>query len=1301
MKTRILIVLSILSCSCISKTFSQSVSINTTGNAADTSAILDITSASKGILIPRMTSTQKLAIYQPADGLLIYQTDGVAGFYFYNSSISSWKLLAGVTGSAGITSLNGLTDANQTLAIPGTTGTAPNWVSGAATHTLNLPLASAAGVTAGLLSNADWNTFNNKQSALTTGNLTSADLTVTNGTGAVIGSGVSLNLNTSGVTAATYGSNTGTSYPIITVDSKGRITSATAGNIAFPSAITTLNGLTTAIQKFGTPGTSGTAPNWVSSNGFHYINIPLASASGVTAGLLSNADWNSFKTSTTDKWSLTGNAGTNSGTNFLGTTDNVSLRFQSFSTQGIILDSLGNVGIGSSPTFTAGVAREKFLVDAGSSTAPTPTGAFNIISGKGYLDSYLQLNVQNRAATALASSDIVASNDAATEAANFIDMGINSSGNTSTGVLGGVNTGYLYSTGSDFAIGNASANRSLNFFTGGTLATNERMRIDGLGNVGIGTQTPAYKLQVSATADPLSLLGVQTGTNTTTDSLLTITGGIVKKLPVGTFASASNAIASLNGLTATTQTFATPGTSGTAPAWNSTASSHTLNIPLASASGVTAGLLSNADYTIFNNKVSTTRTISTTLPLQGGGNLSANRTLSITDAGADGTTKGAATFAVADFDATAGLVTLDYANGQAASATNKGFLTAIDWNTFNNKASTSNVISSLNGLTATTQTFSTPGTTGLSPSWSSTGSAHTLNIPLASTSGVTAGLLSNADWNNFNNKASTANTWNIAGNTGTSSTNFIGTVDNTGFRIKGNSIQGLLVDSLGNVAVGATPTFSALSAREKFLVDAGTTNSINAISAKGSIDNYFQLNIQNRSASSQASSDIVATSDNGDESGGFVDLGINSSAYNAAAYNLGGFNDSYLYSMATAGGIGGNLSIGTGSTNKVIKFHTGGTTTANERMRIDGLGNVGIGTSNPTNKLQISSTANPLSLLGVQTGANTDSVLTITGGVVRKLLPSALTTTSSNAWALVGNTGSATTKLGTTNAFDLPIITNGATRMTVSSAGNVGIGSANFDATNPEKLLVDAGSTTSSTLINATGDNDGYLQLNVQNTNNGNYSSSDIVATASNGTDNSVYIDMGINSQGYQSGNNSLLNGANTAYLYASASDFYIGNGATNKPIIFFTNTGSLGGINPNGTEKMRIAANGQVSIGTSTANGTNKLTVSGSISASAFNVNSDKRLKTNIKDLHYGLKEILALQPVSYNWKKTPLKDKQLGLIAQDAKKVIPEVVSGNEKTGKLSINYTELIPVLINAIKEQQKEIEDLKETVKKLQK
>jgi len=61
----------------------------------DASAALDITSTTGGLLIPRMTETQRDAIFPAATGLMIYQTDGTAGFYYYNGS--GWATLGAAT----------------------------------------------------------------------------------------------------------------------------------------------------------------------------------------------------------------------------------------------------------------------------------------------------------------------------------------------------------------------------------------------------------------------------------------------------------------------------------------------------------------------------------------------------------------------------------------------------------------------------------------------------------------------------------------------------------------------------------------------------------------------------------------------------------------------------------------------------------------------------------------------------------------------------------------------------------------------------------------------------------------------------------------------------------------------------------------------------------------------------------------------------------------------------------------------------------------------------------------------------
>src|SRR5687767_8259022 len=66
----------------LNKAYAQNVGINNNGLKADKSAILDLSSNNKGLLIPRMNALEMRAIKQPATGLMVYQTDGVAGFYY-------------------------------------------------------------------------------------------------------------------------------------------------------------------------------------------------------------------------------------------------------------------------------------------------------------------------------------------------------------------------------------------------------------------------------------------------------------------------------------------------------------------------------------------------------------------------------------------------------------------------------------------------------------------------------------------------------------------------------------------------------------------------------------------------------------------------------------------------------------------------------------------------------------------------------------------------------------------------------------------------------------------------------------------------------------------------------------------------------------------------------------------------------------------------------------------------------------------------------------------------------------------
>jgi len=95
----------------------------------------------------------------------------------------------------------------------------------------------------------------------------------------------------------------------------------------------------------------------------------------------------------------------------------------------------------------------------------------------------------------------------------------------------------------------------------------------------------------------------------------------------------------------------------------------------------------------------------------------------------------------------------------------------------------------------------------------------------------------------------------------------------------------------------------------------------------------------------------------------------------------------------------------------------------------------------------------------------------------------------------------------------------------------------------------------------------------------------------------------------------------------------------------------------------------------------------------------SDRNLKTNITPITSALSKVLQLNGVEFDFISGVncghLKKHQIGLIAQDVNKIIPEVV-GKNSDGTFGVSYQHLVAVLIEAIKEQQQEIEELKKIV-----
>jgi len=105
-------------------------------------------------------------------------------------------------------------------------------------------------------------------------------------------------------------------------------------------------------------------------------------------------------------------------------------------------------------------------------------------------------------------------------------------------------------------------------------------------------------------------------------------------------------------------------------------------------------------------------------------------------------------------------------------------------------------------------------------------------------------------------------------------------------------------------------------------------------------------------------------------------------------------------------------------------------------------------------------------------------------------------------------------------------------------------------------------------------------------------------------------------------------------------------------------------------------------------------LALSSIVNAVDLGLASDEKLKQNIKDIE-NHNVIDNMRPVEFNWKTNG--KKSYGLIAQEVEKILPEIVSEDDITGNKSVSYIQLVPFLLQYVKELKKEIEELKQNTK----
>ncbi|HRY36901.1 MAG TPA: hypothetical protein P5230_03445, partial [Candidatus Magasanikbacteria bacterium] len=230
----------------------------------------------------------------------------------------------------------------------------------------------------------------------------------------------------------------------------------------------------------------------------------------------------------------------------------------------------------------------------------------------------------------------------------------------------------------------------------------------------------------------------------------------------------------------------------------------------------------------------------------------------------------------------------------------------------------------------------------------------------------------------------------------------------------------------GNVGIGTTTPGSLLQ------VGAGNALPNSIASFFANTNTYSQINNQNLSSGGNASTDYIATANNGTDTSYYVDLGINSSGYNNPLFTIVGANDSYLYASNKSLAIG----IAENNSSNAIKFHTGGTLASNERMRIDNNGNVGIGTTNPTTLLSVAGTSTMQNILPDMTGGDGNVSLYSLGASDARW---------NEVWTNIINLGTSTWSL--TQIEDRFSIFDSASgggneRLSILANGNVGIGTS-------------------------------------------------------------------------------------------------------------------------------------------------------------------------------------------------------------------------------------------------------------------
>ena len=361
--------------------------------------------------------------------------------------------------------------------------------------------------------------------------------------------------------------------------------------------------------------------------------------------------------------------------------------------------------------------------------------------------------------------------------------------------------------------------------------------------------------------------------------------------------------------------------------------------------------------------------------------------------------------------------------------------------------------------------------------------------------------------------------------------------------------------------------------------------------------------------------------------------------------------------------------VGGNDTALVFETNTDGSDGAVERVRITQDGNVGIGTTSPSDALHIKTTADADIGLQVQ---NDDT--------------QAFCKVQSGGTALYGGNGGVNFVSGS----------GYATRMHIASGGNVGIGTASPTSSSGGKLLA----------IETTADEHTNLVFNTANT--GRNGIIEGRRTGRSGSERFAQINIQNNSDSgeirfYTA---SFGNDVSERARLSSAGVLLIGKTAdsiANNGISLAGSATGGGNLSVTNDGNSCVSLNRKTSDGTIMSfrkNGSVVGSVSTTGSGTTYNTTSDIRLKQDIEPLA-ATDKLMQMNPVSYAWKADPDGPRSMGFIAQEMQEVMPEAVStGDDDDAMMSMDYGRITPILVSALQDAHRKIEDLESRIAALE-